>query len=252
MDMPNYYSMFPQPSHTPDISRSGGNYLNFPRQSQHCISHHIPITVVPNANDLSPNDLANALAYLHKIKADLVRGDLILFDSKVRYRNDGVAIFTGTEIIQLYYEIDDYGSLPPDFHVIEDGVSLGYWEYIDDTDNGRGIDHNDIVWFNHTLVRDQCISNIIYTVIEDSKHAVLTSFTFNGQSYRIIYCYADTDSVWDEVNDETYSFKNDSARDAVLRSFEQLFKLNFLFHFETAADYYPTSSNEHTLFVRMD
>lgn len=247
--MPNYYSMFPQPSHTPVISRSLRHYPNFPRRSQHCVSHHIPITVATDVS--SPNDLSNALTYLHEIKADLVRGDLILFDSEAGYRNNGVGIFTGTEIIELYYEIDDYGSLPPDFHVIEDNVSIGYWEYIDDTDTERGIDHNNIVWFDHTLVRDQCIRNIIYTVIEDSKHAVLTSFTFNGQSYRIIYDYAYTDSVRDDVNNKTYSFKNNAARDKVLHSFKQLFELDLLSNFDTVSDFYPESSNNFTLFALM-
>ena len=128
----------------------------FPRQEQHCFSHHIPPTIVTPTEDaiISADELSIALKYLKSKNSDLRKGDLVIFDSTTGYRNDGVAIFNGEKILDLYADVDDYGSLPPEFHVIEDQVPINYWTYLGDNDTTRGITHNNIVWFNHLLVQD--------------------------------------------------------------------------------------------------
>jgi len=74
------------------------------------------------------------------------RGDLICFTEngiKNRgYRNEGVYIWDGSKMCRLYTEIDDYGSVPPEFTVGKE-FPPNYW--IDK------VDHNSIVWLDHDL-----------------------------------------------------------------------------------------------------
>ena len=49
---------------------------------------------------------------------ELERGDIVAFISQEdTYRNSGKAIFNGEDIVKLYYDEDDYGSVPPTFFV---------------------------------------------------------------------------------------------------------------------------------------
>lgn len=141
-----------------------------PRPEQHCFAHYIPIEIGDNKE--------LALKYLLDKKVDLKYGDLVINGKESPYRNKGVNIFNGQEIVDLYYEIDDYGSLPPEFHVIEEGFAIDYWQ---DKGDLVGIKHNNIVWFDHTIVRDQCIRNIKYN------GELATTFLYNHKRYKIIF-----------------------------------------------------------------
>jgi len=170
----------------------------YPRASGHCYSHHIPANVVtPEEETLfTDEELQQALQYLHKIDADLVKGDLVIFDAVEGYRNTGVAIFDGINIIDLASELDDYGNLPQSFRVIEGGVPIRYWEFLDETNEGRGITHNRIVWFDHSKVLQQCLANIKFGLVDDKHSAIHTTFYYAGQQYNIIYeVYGDPDVV---------------------------------------------------------
>jgi len=197
----------------------------YPRESGHCQSHHIPRNVVIPVDEceLSNQELTNALSYLRKNNADLVKGDLIIFDAVAGYRNDGVAIFDGVSIINLSYEPDDYGNLPKSFRVIEDNVPINYWS----TENGLpGISHNNIVWFDHSKVLTQCLHNI--------RH-LSTSFIYNDEQYRIVY------EKYDNIDDPS----------------ELEFNLRFILNditdlipFESFSEEFPELNDGKTLFIK--
>ena len=163
----------------------------YPRSTGHCYSHHIPQEVVTPIEDYeqSEEELQLALQYLRENQSDLVKGDLVIFDATAGYRNNGVSIFDGVYIINLDDSPDEYGNLPQQFRVIEDGVPITYWEYVDDTDNGKGVDHNLIVWFDHSKVLQQCLSNIGTSDLGTDTMQVFTTFTYDGKDYRIVYQY---------------------------------------------------------------
>lgn len=147
----------------------------FPRTTGHCHTHFIPTEVVSvsDPEEITESELSTALTYLKSISADLVKGDVVVFNSIAGYRNDGVTIFTGTEIINLFFDLDDYGSLPNFFQVIKDNVPTNYWS--------KAIHHNYIVWFDIESVRDQCIANI-----NQQSGVICTTFTYNNTIYYIV------------------------------------------------------------------
>lgn len=228
-----------------------------PRPEQHCCSYHIPANIVNPADDaiLDKEELATALNYLQKEKVDLRKGDLVLFDAKIGYRNDGVAIFNGTDIIDLYAEVDDYGSLPPEFHVIENGVSINYWSDMGDTDTTRGITHNNIVWFNHLLVQDQCLQNLCYDFVEDGKYAILTSFIYQNKPYRIIFDYTDVLYTRENhiINVDTHEIIQKQYIQKIIDHCRYSLQNRNMIVFETSthSGSYEESVNDHTLFVNM-
>lgn len=63
------------------------------------------------------------------------RGDLLKHTFNT-YRNDLTYIYDGEEFVDLWYDLDDYGSVPPDFTVEE--FPPDYW--VD------RIEHNNIIW----------------------------------------------------------------------------------------------------------
>lgn len=148
----------------------------FPRENGHAASHYVPGSVQTN------KDLPDALEYLRNEHADLRRGDIIRYTEDAGYRNNGVVIFDGEKIVPLYYEVDDYDSLPQEFRVIEGEVPINYWHYGDD----EGISHNTIVWFDHQHVREQALANIKFGKIETGDWMLYTTFVYNGKEYRII------------------------------------------------------------------
>ena len=154
----------------------------FPRASGHCAAFDISdflydIPGVENEDSIYVvKDLV--LNYLYDLtNYNLVRGDLICFTGFDDYRNQGVHIFDGCNIIDLDYDIDDYGALSKEFTVINNGVPIDYWY---NTEKNKGIDHNNLVWFDHRLVKQQLIDNII-EIDED----LFTIFKYNNEIYKI-------------------------------------------------------------------
>lgn len=181
----------------------------FHRRSGHCNTHYIQKSYILKNDDIEERDLKAALTILKMSSADLIFGDLIVFESVSGYRNEGVAIFDGNKIVRLYYDVDDYGSLPKKFQVIKDDVPIDYWK---DLDNQRGIKHNDIVWFDHKIVRDQCLKNLKYQKNSDNKYVIHTYFIYNSKTYYIIFEYVDflqeNDIHYDE---ETYRISDETV-----------------------------------------
>lgn len=96
------------------------------------------------------------------------RGDIIK-NSNYSYRNEGVYIFDGENIINLdYYFIDDYGCVPKQFLSIEEFCPK-YWSDI--------IQHNKIIWINKSILK---LINI------DNLKCCKISKTTNSRKYYIV------------------------------------------------------------------
>lgn len=139
---------------------------------------------------VSDDVIMRALTDLINNEADIVNGDIIVFDpsecgmtgpapTPVRYFKDG-------NIIMAEY---DPRALPDDFHVIENGTPLDYWNF----------EYKDIysiykknIWFDHKLVRQQCIDNI---KIHTKYKTISTSFIYNDIEYTII-CVKKYEDGW--------------------------------------------------------
>jgi hypothetical protein len=203
-------------------------YLGFPRQSGRCGFYDISKIVISSTtlydydcddfgeilNDKS-NEIHNPLMtyILDKLlesNVDLVRGDIICDGSSSdKFRNDGVCIFNGYKLVTLYQDIDDYGSLPLEFTIINNNVPTKYWRQSFD-ENGEvvigGIDHNTFYPFDITDdIFDELINNIKddgYTYFgtfctlsntANKNDIIYTYFTLNNKRYYII-------SAWDDVD----------------------------------------------------
>jgi len=109
------------------------------------------------------------------------RGDLIRFTPKGKkgklYRNQGVWIWDGKNIQPLHTEIDDYGSVPPEFKVGKD-FRPDHW--VDK------IDHNCIIW-----LEDDIIKNII---IKENLNGDVKIF---NEIYNV---YINCDALYNDTN----------------------------------------------------
>jgi hypothetical protein len=131
------------------------------------------------------------------IKAELVDEELSFGDFIVDgawpmsgYRNEGIYMWDGDDVIHLDWDIDEYGSLPYDFEVWkrhpEDGfiIPLRYWDFIE---------HNNFVRFDHRpYVKDMVIryDNILldglYTLNAtwDNVHFIVFSPSEKGYEHK--------------------------------------------------------------------
>lgn len=225
----------------------------YPRESGHCATHHISADVVTLKEENNPtrDEMDLALKYLQDQNADLIKGDLVIFDSCAGYRNTGVTIFTGEEIVDLAFEPDDYGNLPQQFHVIEDGVPINYWSHLED--NVQGITHNSIVWFDHSQVLDECLRHITYELVEGDKYAIFTHFTYFGKKYRIVFDYVDHLMADNFINSTNYGFLNESNVQVMKDLFHRLLSnTEELIAFDYWTEFYPDFTGNNTLFLPYD
>lgn len=100
------------------------------------LAQQVGIDITSDIEDV-PGELRNAeLEYLTSREGvDPERGDLLKHASNT-YRNALTYIYDGESFVELSHELDDYGSLPPEFTVAE--FPPDYWV-------GR-IEHNNIIW----------------------------------------------------------------------------------------------------------
>jgi len=143
------------------------------------------------------NMLNNILDKLYKLNIDLVRGDLIYFKYSGKYSNQKSYIFDGCNIVSLEYEYDNDGTLPEEFTIINNGVPINYWS------NNGGVLNNDIVWFDHTTVKDQLFNNI-----KCMDNTLETKFIYENISYCISYMI-DEDYYGNPDNDLTNHKKSE-------------------------------------------
>lgn len=128
------------------------------------------------------------------------RGDVVRLESVPEYRNDGVYIYNGRTVVNLYYDIDDYGSVPPEFTPIEEELPIDYWS--------ECIDHNSIVWVRTDTIRNGLLDmssdrltfshkGIVYTIVCDdadvlrdlvSSTTTVHDFEVGDDSTTLVYC----------------------------------------------------------------
>lgn len=168
----------------------------FPRPTGHCGNHEVFVDFVVqfyNGSHSREEKIAlfdRTLNRLKAIKADLVRGDLILYPGHRRFTCHGLKIYDGHKIIDFDYRYEECGCLPSKFKIINDNVPIHYWYQNRKLDNigwsldigPRGVHLNDLVWFDHSAVKQQCIDNIV-----NKKGKIRTTFVYNNQKYILDY-----------------------------------------------------------------
>lgn len=123
-------------------------------------------------------------------KFRIQRGDVVHIAVASNYRNDFKYIYDGFLLMGLDHDIDDYGSVPSTFSVIDE-FPIGYWDDV--------IEHNNINYFNPTPYEDQIYANLklvgtIYSNRNKAERKIIadvyeTSFVHeDGTTYRI-YAY---------------------------------------------------------------
>jgi hypothetical protein len=132
------------------------------------------------------------------IKDGVKRGDLICFTKdgvKERgYRNEGVYIWDGSKICNLYTEIDDYGSIPPEFKVGKE-FPPDYWI--------KKIAHNDIVWLEDDLYN---INN--YEIVDNNR----IIFYIKEYNYKIMIYHSFNDDYPIKFNKYKLSINNNQIQ----------------------------------------
>lgn len=105
-------------------------------------------------NSYKYNNPTNNHKNKYEFKPNANRGDLIRFTPNgiedQLYRNQGVWIWNGKEIQPLYTNVDDYGSVPPEFKVGKD-FHPNHWV--------NKIDHNSIIWLEDEIIENIIIKN---------------------------------------------------------------------------------------------
>lgn len=97
-----------------------------------------PNTKVYKYGNTLPEKKNHKYVTLFDPKSFMDRGDVICFGGN--YRNERKMIFDGEKLEDLYTDIDDYGSVPPNYEVCDDGFDVGDFENL--------IDHNSINWLS--------------------------------------------------------------------------------------------------------
>jgi len=203
------------------------------RDPRHCYSHFVPFTTDEEEYD-------EILEYLKG--ADLRRGDLIVgLDNG--YRNNDVSIYDGRNIVELYTEIDDYGSLPPEFRAIENNIPIRYWKNKNDTVVGRGIDHNSIVWVSTHLLLPY-INNIQTKKDSKGKVVIFLTFAYQNNEYVIIFDYA---TSYDEKDADEYTI-TPSTLNQFIEKFQSMIRNNEVINLFFESEYYGQNTSDNTLY----
>ena len=120
------------------------------------------------------------MEYLGNIDADIVMGDLVIFDLTP---ND-ICIFDGLKIKR--FQSDEL------YPKIENDTPFDYW-------NQGG--YKFPIWFNYNHVRDQCLTNIQSNIEKDENIQIFTCFIYNDISYKIISDKVTGSCIISNIND---------------------------------------------------
>jgi hypothetical protein len=99
------------------------------------------------------------------------RGDVINFGGS--YRNENRMIFDGSKLVPLYTEVDDYGSVPPDFVAGDaiDEFKIGDFQ--------ESIEHNTINWLSKNKLKE--------IEVYEKNNVIMGDVTIKGKKYEIIF-----------------------------------------------------------------
>lgn len=187
------------------ICTNNGSYMKrkmkgFPRSTGHCGNHEVFefdfVKKFYSENHTREEEVVlfeKTVTKLKAMKADLVRGDLILYPDHQMVTRHGLRMYDGHKIIDLDYQYITVGQLPAKFKVINDSVPIHYWRQERQNIGGwlynigeRGIHLNNCVWFNHSSVKQQCFDNII-----NKEGKIYTTFTYAEKDYTLFYIGSD-------------------------------------------------------------
>ena len=176
-----------------------------------------------------------------QLNINLKRGDIVIVHFDDDYDSIIELIFDGYKLIHLYYDKDISGSiLPKEFKVIESDFPINYWDkcFNDDCEYREYFDcdyfhYHNIVWFNHNLVKEQCLSNI-----KQIDGELSTTFKFNDIVYTI---YLDMEYRADDYSEENIDGEN-------LNQFIQLLSKNDDIIFTSSSINFDINDNI-TLFI---
>ncbi len=144
---------------------------------------------------------------------DIKYGDLVVFTKYAGYRNEGVVIFDGKRLVRLYFKVEEDGSIPPKFKVLQKnkyGVDIGlyHWHDGDGTPRDGHFMQNYTVWFDQTKHAKELIKNLTYDTDLFGIYALYSYLTnYDGQRIYIVVIFQY--SVKDEsyVDSGTYELK---------------------------------------------
>lgn len=108
-------------------------------------------------------------------------GDIAHFESAGDFRNTGCFIFDGNTLQDLCSSFDEYGSLPPPFYPIENGLTLGHWQDV--------IGHNNLIPIKTKTIRDGLTKRPYHGFTApagDDAEGVYFAFAYNGTEYVVI------------------------------------------------------------------
>ena len=178
----------------------------YPRISGNCSQHSIPSSVIELCNHtLLKCETELILKYLDDTNADLVKGDLLIFDDVNMVSISEVFLFDGDNILHMSCHR---------CRVIKNNVPIRYW----------GCSN---VYFDHKLVRDQCLSNINYKLIDNTNYALFTSFIYYDREYKIIYEYAYTyEFNKTTYNKTTYEIFDIKLREEIIKDFIEILNID--------------------------
>lgn len=181
---------------------------NNPSREKHQNTHADP-------SDASPEQRRQII---QSLGPNLKKGDVIAYYQNIGYRNEGKAIFDGNDIIPLYYDADDYGSVPPAVFVGDDGLKATHWQrpvvvysdgrvVYDDTKlmytiskdiiyQGPLIAHNSIVWVDGKKHRKEIVGNI------HRRHSISHVTHPDDIKYLLTYFNTDLGRVYIEIIEE--------------------------------------------------
>lgn len=177
------------------------NSKHFPHPKGKAKHHRIKYTDCAIKSIYDEADIKEKIALaIHRNyneETDLVKGDIFCFDE---YSPTGsyqgiVAIFDGEDMIP-FPPNKTYLTIPSSLHVIEGNTPINYWS-LKFRHHWDEINFNPIVWFDHKLVRQQCLDNI-------DNNNENTTFIFNNIQYYII---SNEQSLTDKLSsDQPISF----------------------------------------------
>lgn len=111
---------------------------------------------------------------------EIKKGDIVLFEEIVGYRNDGLVIITEENqklsINILSGDFDEYGHIPSNFYAITD-YSPWYWKGI--------LEHNRIIWLNENIWNLIKKSEILFEKESLGKNLFYVLIKYKDQDYKI-------------------------------------------------------------------
>ena len=183
--------------------------------------------------------IKNEIEYLQSTKLSLVKGDVIIYHPVYHYRPANeieIKIFDGLEIINITWK-----NVVPNmlYEVINNDVPIDYWKWHHKSIvTEHRLKYLDQVMFDISIVRDQCINNIDYGVIETNMYGLYTYFEYDYITYYIIY-----DNLDDVKTEDNYQYIKEQDKIKQMHDFKIALSSGGTMVFRTSSIYYDFDEN---------